>query len=312
MHRPAVLAPAFLASWHVAGRHAGGSSFFRPVRAGGAAVRSATKVIIGGMQHCNLTIRRRMGVSERCRSTRATQSGPSSTPASPADRADRPARGRLWTCIRTRCRCRCCNGLAERGLADVSAVEQGHRPAGHQGERRRAERSPAAGQVAVRRRDPAGRDGRGQCAGARRLAAAVPVLHVGRRRGIHQGHRRRGQRRARRLRRRCAGSAARAGLRTAGLARCRRRGPPGPGRPGPGRHRDRQPGRWQGSRRPGQRRSVVVALRARHLRLHASQWHARRCPAEGLLDAAAGRLPDGDRDRGGPVDVRWGAGKDAR
>ena len=59
------------------------------------------------------------------------------------------------------------------------------------------------------------------------------------------------------------GPPGRAGFGAAGLAGRRRGGPALPRRAGHGRHRDRQPGRRPRPRRPGQRRAVGAAGRAR-------------------------------------------------
>ena len=85
------------------------------------------------------------------------------------------------------------------------------------------------------------------------------------------------------------------------------RGPAGPRRARTGRDRDRQP-RWRPRpRRPRQRRPVGPAVRAARVRVPAPERGSRPAPAGGLLAAAARRLPDGDRARGGPAGVRPGA-----
>ena len=182
------------------------------------------------------------------------------------------------------------------------------RPARPAGERRRPLGPAPPGPQPVRRGGPAVGDGRGRRGAARGLAAPVPVrLDLGRpavrlRRGAAR------QRRAGRLRRRRPGPPARPGF---GPARVPGRGGGGPALPRrarAGRDRHRQPRRRPRPRRPGQRRAVGAAGRARDVRLPASQRGPGPQAGRRLVHAAARRLPGGDRDRDRPHGVQRHAG----
>lgn len=182
------------------------------------------------------------------------------------------------------------------------------RPARPAGQRRRPLGPAAPGTQPVRRGGAPVGDGRGGRRRPRRVAATVPVRLDLRRRAVRVGRGAARQRRAGGLRRRRPGPPARAGFGAPRLPRRRGGGPALPRRARAGRDRHRQPRRWSRPRRPGERRAVGAAGRARDVRLPASQRGPGPEAGRRLVPAAARRVPGRDRDRDRPHGVQRHAG----